>query len=196
QVPTFDQLAPELGLSPALERLVGRGLEKDPADRYQSTAEYISAIDQYLARNESPLAATPLGGEPVPAPDPSHTAALGTVRAASTVHTGMITLTPKRRMWLYGGLGLAGFSLFVAIIANAARSKSDPDQLPALMRKLENGETCAARAQVVEEIRQLGDPRAVPGLNRARVRKDNECLGKDARRTIDELEKKRREATP
>lgn len=195
-VPPFDQVAPELGLSPALERLIGRGLEKDPADRYQSTAEYISAIDQYLARSESPLAATPLGGEPTPAPNPGHTGAVGTVRSASTVHTGMSALTPKRRMWLYGGLGLAGFSLFVAIIANAARSKSDPDELPALMRKLENGESCAARARVIEEIRQLGDPRAVPGLNKARVRKDNECLGKDARKAIEELEKKRREATP
>jgi serine/threonine-protein kinase len=196
-VPAFSEVAPDLGLPAALERLVRKGMEKDPVDRYQSSAEFIDAIDHYLARAE-PRAATPLGGDLAPA-DSSATGGHGTVRAASTYHTGLSTVAPdRRRKWLFIGLGVAGFALFVAIIANAARSKGDPDDdpLPPLMRLLENGETCAARAKVIPALVELGDPRAVPGLNKAKARKDNDCLDKDAKKAIDALSKKRREATP
>jgi hypothetical protein len=70
-------------------------------------------------------------------------------------------------------------------------------RLEAALQTLEQGRTCVARKAAVMQLRRLGDPRAVPGLKRARIRlrgvrgaKSNEdaCLAAAADATIAQLQ--------
>jgi serine/threonine-protein kinase len=75
-------------------------------------------------------------------------------------------------------------------------------RLEAALQTLERGRTCLARRAAVMQLRRLGDPRAIPGLKRARVRfrgvrgarsNENACLTTAADAAIAQLENANRE---
>ena len=79
-------------------------------------------------------------------------------------------------------------------------SAADPDadaRLAAAIKDLESGPTCAARKQAVAALRALGDPRAIPALEKAKFRRGgrsftggrnlNACLAADAADAITAL---------
>jgi len=78
--PPLSQVAPDQGVSPALDALVQRALAKSPADRFGSARELREALEACVA-----------GGAPPPAPPPDRgrgaSAAPAAGRAAAPVHT-------------------------------------------------------------------------------------------------------------
>jgi len=76
--------------------------------------------------------------------------------------------------------------------AGSARPADRDAQLAALTRELERGKTCAARAVPIKKLVELGDPRAVAALKRARDRtgsgdEGNGCLRGEADRAVKTL---------
>lgn len=67
--PSFEQTAPGLGISPAIEQVVVRCLEIEPANRFDSMASLASALRALQVRPAAPAAPSP-----PPAPDSSRKA--------------------------------------------------------------------------------------------------------------------------
>jgi eukaryotic-like serine/threonine-protein kinase len=61
-MPAMAAMAPDAVISPEAEALVRKGLAKDRAERWQSAAEYVAAIDLVLAAAGVPITPTPLPG--------------------------------------------------------------------------------------------------------------------------------------
>lgn len=68
-VPTFEEVAPELNIHPALEYIVQKALAKDPTERFQSMHEMEKALAElnlHVTVKNEPIGAT--GGKPQAAP--------------------------------------------------------------------------------------------------------------------------------
>jgi serine/threonine protein kinase len=170
-VPTFAQIDPLLAVPPEVELLVRDGLTKMPADRIPSAREYRARIERLI------------GPE---------------TRQRSGRRTGVV---------IAAGVAIAA-AIGVGVVASRGGGKdhpssgtaaSDAPPNPAVgtaIDALEKGKTCAARKSAVDQLRVLGDPRAIPALERARAKprrgkNPNACLQADADAAIAELSAKR-----
>jgi len=204
------ELAPELAGNPELEALVGRGLAKRPAERWQSADDFGAAIDHYLARQRG--ATTPVPGPALPRAaavvslDTPVPGAPGSESLRGAASTGFFALSDGKKRWVKLVIVGAGLLLLIAIIASAAGSGSDQagdkrdpavEQGAALKKaldQLDGGKTCADRRAALAPIEALGDKNAIPALEKAKARKGdgdagNGCLVKDADKLLDKLRK-------
>ena len=222
EVPRF---APELAVPPAVEELVRRGLAKTTDARFANADDYVMEIDRVRAElipgfvRAATLAPFPALADhsgpyaramtPLPLP------------TASAMHA-----LPKRKLsigWIVAAILTVGV---IAAIAAGGRGSSSPSsgsapaggvvpvpmpmpsvmpsaddkelKLKAALHDLESGATCADRKEAVAVLRDLGDPRAIPALKKARYRgrggvlgigesNTNACLAADAKAAITAL---------
>ena len=202
-VPALGDVAPGIDVPPEVEALVRDGLAKKPEERIASAAEYLARIDALLA----PLAAVARPPErSVPAP-----AAAEPVAAPAVISTRPTRRSRARRALAAAALVVATASVAVASrsiggdspllhraepVAAAERSPQPPPPMRAEVREaielLENGKTCAARRRAVVRLKALGDPRAIPHLDKARSRprrgkNSNACLKAVAASALEHL---------
>ncbi len=179
-------------VSPELEAVVQRGLAKERGQRFASAREYLTALEACpvssspvatpvaVAATAPLIAATPT---PLPAPAPTPTA------TAMTAHVLPAASPARRRLWpiaLAAAGGVAAMGIAIST-CNGGGSRLD-----GLLRDLELRETCELRREVVKDLAELGDPKAIPALKQARALAANTCLRTDAARAIDRLQRRRR----
>jgi tetratricopeptide (TPR) repeat protein len=68
------------------------------------------------------------------------------------------------------------------------------DLVSSLILDLDQSNDCKTRRSIVPRLRSLGDPRAIPELRKAKARRNNACLRKDADEAIQYLESLARDA--
>ncbi len=188
--PRMRDVAPELKLPDELELVVARGLQKEPGDRYPTAAAFIADIDDYLASRAA--AEGPTEAEIDRALALIDPIAPGTGRHSPvTVHTGMTTIGSDKKTWVYGGIFAAIVALVVFIVANAAGAGSS-EALSRPLDDLVGAKSCAQRREAIPRLVEVGDPEAIPALEKARDRDDNKCLIKEANAAIAKLKQKQR----
>jgi len=176
----------------------GAAIAAGPPDRAAAPV-----IATPLPTTAGALAAAPVSLVMTPAPR--------AIRAVSLAEVG----EPIPLAWIVRSGVLAGLVVVVALVLaigthctrtppspgaatvgapgpGSARPVDRDAPLGALLRELERGKTCAARAAPIEKLVELRDPRAVPVLKRARDRTgsgddSNACLKADAERALKAL---------
>lgn len=152
--PSFAARAPTVSVSPALEALVMRLLEKDPAARYQTAADLVAALDASLAEGAAPLPAGALGspeganGKEGGEPTISHKA----TAEATSVEVKAAEPRRKRKKTKANGKGLAAARAVPLVREEATTLRSQPAP-PLLTRR---------RAAAPEATRAATPRRAAP----------------------------------
>ncbi len=112
-------------IPPAADRVLARGMAKDPADRWKSAGAMVDALEEALA-------APPPRRAAVAAPDPSATRVMGaTPPPARPARTAATSGAPRRRGWSVGAVVAIAALLLVAGAAVAlvtAGGDKDPKQ--------------------------------------------------------------------
>jgi serine/threonine-protein kinase len=160
-VPAFADVAPEAAVPPAVEALVRAGLAKLPADRIPSATAYLARIDALIGPDRRARRRT-----------------IAIAGVAGLAIAGAIGIAVAAR----SGGGDAPAS---GAASASGTAPANAQAVDAALAALENGKTCAARRSAVAELHTLGDPRAIPALQRARTRLRrgknlNACLAADA----------------
>jgi serine/threonine-protein kinase len=120
--PPIAERSPDVAVSPALEAVVHKLLEKDPKDRYQTAAEVVAALDSVMmATNFEVVPAAP--PEPAPVAVPSAPASYGAFMRLPAV-SFLDRLIPKEGLfprWVYVAFPLIGLFVLVSFVLLARR---------------------------------------------------------------------------
>jgi serine/threonine protein kinase len=177
--PTFAAIAPGVDVPADVEALVRDGLAKRPDDRIGSAAEYIVRIDELLVVDEKPAPAIERD-ESVVAPriEPRRRGRGALVLVA--IAAGIVAVALALWMWPRGEHSIAPRNEAPPAAASAPMSAA----VRSAIDDLQGGKTCAIRRAAVKRLRELGDARALPALEKARSRpwrgkNANACLVKD-----------------
>ena len=202
-VPALGDVAPGVEVPPEVEALVRDGLAKKPEERIASAAEYLVRIDALLA----PVAAVarpparsqlaPAAAEPVAAPATISTRPRRRPRPRRALAVAALVVAAATAAVAWRSVG-GGSSLVhrAEPVAAAERLPSPPPpmapEVRAAIETLENGKTCAVRRKAAVRLKTLGDPRAIPHLEKARSRprrgkNTNACLKAPAIAAIEHL---------
>ena len=148
-VPAFAEVAPDAAVPPEVEALVRDGLAKLSDDRIPTASAYIERIDALIGR------------------EPRRRRRTVTIAAAAA-----IVAVGALAAFAAGGHALdrAPASVVAPAIPAPHAAPTSTKALDAALDTLANGKTCAARRRAVDDLRALGDPRAIPALQRARTR--------------------------
>jgi serine/threonine-protein kinase len=215
--PPLSEVAPDQGVTPALDALVLRGLAKDREARFPSAGAYRAALDECARAAPTPGAAAPelavVAQVPVRAPEAfGQTAMAATPVPALAPESLTRALRPPqsgaaparqgagRRRALKIIVGAAALLLAIGI-ASEAVGPSRGERVNQALQELKRGASCNERREAVRKLRALGDPRAIPELERARRRmrggvvgigqkNSNACLEDDAGEAIDHLQRR------
>ena len=185
-------------ISPELEAVVQRGLAKERGDRFTSAREYLTALEACALPGASPAPPPVVVHTPPPVavhtPPPVHTPVdfqptLSLRSGEATAHVAALAAPRRRRFWptalLIAG-ALAALGVGISLCTGGG------SRLESLLRDLERKETCELRRDVVNRIAELGDPKAIPALKKARALGENSCLRSEAARAIDRLQRRAR----
>jgi hypothetical protein len=105
----------------------------------------------------------------------------------------------RRKAWK---IAVCAAALLLAIgIASEVFGPSREERVNKALQELKRGATCDERREAVRKLRALGDPRAIPELERARRRmrggvvgigqkNSNACLKDDAGEAIEHLQRR------
>ena len=150
-VPTFAEIAPDVAVPPEVEALVRAGLAKTSDDRIKTAGAYIERIDALIGRESRRRRPVAIAA------------------AAAIVAVGALAA------FAAGGHALDRAPSAATALATPAPSPPRAAPAPtrafdAALDMLANGKTCATRRKAVDDLRALGDPRAIPALQRARTR--------------------------
>ncbi|HUQ07685.1 MAG TPA: serine/threonine-protein kinase [Kofleriaceae bacterium] len=166
-VPTFAEVAPGVDVPADVEALVNAGLAKAPAERLATAAEYLEKIEALLQPEPEPTAPP---ATPVAAPAPRVRRGGGRVaRLALALACVVVCLVGAGalavlRPWRRGAPPAAPVAVAPQDAAPAA------PEVTAALDALEHGKTCKARRAAVARLQALDDPRAIPHLEKARIR--------------------------
>ena len=150
-VPLVSELAPEVYLPSAVERLLQRGLAKRPDDRFSDARAYIAAIDEVLDEIANPIELrlssmepllTPMAGLPqvTPGPEPLPMAEVQSPTPAKTPVKRIADMLPSLLAQLRSGwrrpsrrrigLALAAVLSVIVIIVMVVTAGGDPKDEP------------------------------------------------------------------
>ena len=135
--PTVAEVAPDVAVPPALDRLIARGLAKRPEDRPQSADEYLRELDRALAPPAQATQELSVADLSIARPVPARPAT---------------TKLKQRRLWQLAGLAAIVVIAGAAIgLSRSGSADATPDARPA--------EAAAAPAiEMPEEARPTVDP--------------------------------------
>jgi serine/threonine-protein kinase len=190
-VPAFEAIAPGLEIPPEVEALVRDGLAKKPDDRIGSAAEYLVRIEPLLAPppREAPVivAAPEVSAVARPARPPRRVALVAAIAIAVVAAIGVAA-------WLVRGDDPPQLVHTGTIAPPPPEPPPLPAEVQAAIDALETGKTCQLRRKAVERLASLGDPAAIPHLEKARSRpykgkNANACLVAAVKLAIEKLRK-------
>jgi hypothetical protein len=177
--PTFAAIAPDVDVPADVEALVRDGLAKRPDDRIGSAAEYIVRIDELLVVDEKPAPAVERD-ESVVAPRVEARRRGRGALVLVAIAAGIVAVALAFWMWPRGEHSIAPRNEAPPAAVSAPMSAA----VRSAIDDLQGGKTCAIRRAAVKRLRELGDARALPALEKARSRpwrgkNANACLLKD-----------------
>lgn len=187
-VPTFAEVAPGLAIPPDVEALVRAGLEKSIDERIQTATDYLERIEELLPPVTAPApAVAPATAGSAPDPRPRRRLVWLALGCVALVGAGMLAV---RRPWR------AAAPPAVPATASPVKPALVPPDVQAAIDQLERGKSCAARRKAVARLRGIGDPVAIPHLEKARSRpvggkNSNACLAPAAEAAIAHLQRVR-----
>jgi hypothetical protein len=130
------------------------------------------------------------------------------VRATTAKVVARATPSPRRFKWIAiaAAVVIAGGVATYALIPHSSAAPADAPpaivsatpvrpaidehaaRVDAALHALQNGATCAERKQAITRLVELGDPKALPALKKARSRgKPNACMRADVDQAIAKL---------
>lgn len=140
-VPLVSEIAPDVYLPSAVERLLQRGLAKRPGDRFPDARAYIAAIDEVLDEISSPIElrlssmeplVTPMAGlpqvtsEPEPISTPAATAEPApapTARGIVSAPWSRLAWPPSRRLIAFALAAVLSITIIVVLASGGEREK-------------------------------------------------------------------------
>jgi hypothetical protein len=206
-------------IPPPVEALVRAGLAKSPGDRIPTAAAYVARIDEMLGRPPSIHSGVHAIASPfTPPPGQIHSIAPPRDLKKIAMWVGGGILAVGLLAAIVSGLSSTESKSAskpsvqapkpkpAAAPVDAAPAKPPPpeplappsDAYNAAIKQLTKGKTCPLRKAAVAQLVELGDPRAIPVLKKARNRmrggilgigdsNTNSCLKADAEAAIKKL---------
>jgi len=154
--PTPRSVSPTAGIPPALEAIVMHALKKDPAERFQSAAAFLGALNQFAEARARQRMLRLLK--------------IGIAAVAGMCAVGALMLALRKP---------APPPALVPAITN-------DDRVDRYLAQLSDGATCGERREALAQLSELGGQRALDGLRAARTKgfaKLRHCV---TRRQLDE----------
>jgi serine/threonine-protein kinase len=140
--PTPRSVSPTAGIPPALEAIVMRALKKDPAERFQSAAAFLGALNQFAEARAHKRWMRNLK--------------IGIAAAAGLCAVGALMLTLRKP---------------APAKTAAAPAVTNDDQIDRYLGQLSDGATCGERRDALARLQELGGPHVLDGLRAARGNK-------------------------
>jgi serine/threonine-protein kinase len=149
------------GLPPALDAVIARCLEKDPARRFQSTAELVQALAAaeavLFAYRQNPAPAPPDALTRLATPSSATPTTLSSATGARA--TGPGNRTPRRSGLIVGGLAFAALAIGGgAFVVSTGGSDRGPSPAPAAAREPRHAAAATPDAQTDAQIDATPEP--------------------------------------